>query len=136
MELTRQADYAVRIVLDLAEQPRARPVRSSDIARRQLIPRPFLTKIVQVLGKRGYLRTHRGATGGVSLARDPAGITLREVIEAIEGPIRLNRCAAGGYVCPLERRCPVHPVWRRLQEMVLRELEKTSFESLLKRKTA
>jgi Rrf2 family protein len=132
VRLTREADYAVRIVLDLAEHSRSRPVRSADIARRQMIPRPFLTKVVQVLARRGFVATHRGAGGGVSLARDPHGITLRAVVEAIEGPIRMNRCLIRPGECPLDRRCMVHPIWRRIQEQVIRELEGATIASLVR----
>jgi Rrf2 family protein len=130
MELTREADYAVRVVLDLVEHARRGPVRSADIARRQLIPRPFLTKVVQALARQGYMRTHRGPRGGITLTRRPREITLRAVVEAIEGPIRLNRCVGGSGECPLERRCPAHPVWQRLQTLVLRELDRATFERL------
>ncbi|MDR7545058.1 MAG: Rrf2 family transcriptional regulator [Armatimonadota bacterium] len=130
MKLTREADYAVRVVLDLAEHAGRGPVRSADIARRQLIPRPFLTKVVQALARQGYMRTHRGVRGGVTLTRRPREITMRAVVEAIEGPFRLNRCVAGSGECPLERRCPAHPVWRRLQALMLRELDRITFERL------
>jgi Rrf2 family protein len=121
------------VVLDLVEHAGRGPVRSADIARRQLIPRPFLAKVVQALARRGYMRTRRGARGGVTLTRRPREITLRAVVEAIEGPIRLNRCVAGAGECPLERRCPAHPVWQRLQTLVLRELDRTTFERLRRR---
>ncbi len=130
MHLTREADYAVRIVLDLTEHGRDRPVRSADIAHRQLVPRPFLTKVVQRLARRGYVRTRRGTGGGITLGRDPRVITLRDIVEAIEGPIHLNRCLVRPGACLLARRCPVHPVWRHIQELVIRELEGTTIASL------
>lgn len=123
MEITRQADYAVRIVLDLAERNHGEVERSDDVARRQLVPRAYFTKVVQALVRAGYVRTLRGARGGIQLARDPQAITLRQVIEAVEGPIYLNRCLSHPGECSLERACPAHPVWARIQETLTRELE-------------
>lgn len=135
MRLTREADYAVRIVLDLTGQGRGTPVRSAEIARRQIIPRPFLTKVVQALAREGYVRTRRGTGGGITLARDPAAITLRDVVEAVEGPIRLNRCLVRAGECALDQICPVHPVWKRIQDYVIRELDGTTFASLTTKTT-
>jgi Rrf2 family protein len=135
MELTREADYAVRLMVDLADRPGPGQVRSADIARRQMIPPKFLAKVVQRLSRAGFVHTRRGTGGGVMLARRPRDITLRGVIEAIEGPIRLNRCAVDSDACPLARRCSVHPVWQRLQAMVTDELERTTVEALRRRRT-
>lgn len=136
MQLTREADYAVRVVLDLAEHGGSRPVRSADIGRRKLIPQAFLTKVVQRLARHGYVRTRRGTGGGITLRRDPRAITLRDVVEAIEGPIHLNRCLVRPDACPLARQCATHPVWRRIQELVIGELEGATIESLRRRETA
>ncbi len=126
MQLTRQADYAVRVVLDLSGDP-TRQSRITDISRRQRIPPAFLRKIVQILARTGLIHTVRGADGGVRLARDPAAITLRQVIEAVEGPMRLNRCLIRPRECPLDQICPMHPVWRHIQDVVVRELDAVNF---------
>jgi Rrf2 family iron-sulfur cluster assembly transcriptional regulator len=126
MEITRQADYAVRIVLDLAAQDGRRIVRSDDVARRQLVPRAYFTKVVQALVRAGFVRTLRGARGGIQLARDPGRISLRQVVEAVEGPIRLNRCLIAPGECALERTCPAHPVWERIQEVLVQEMDRVT----------
>jgi Rrf2 family iron-sulfur cluster assembly transcriptional regulator len=136
MRLTREADYAVRVVLDLAEHAGDGPVRSADVARRQMVPKPFLRKVVQALTRSGYVRTRRGTGGGIALARSPRTLTVRGVIEAIEGPISLNRCTSAPGACPLDRTCPVHPMWRRIQDLVIRELESATIESLRRREKA
>jgi len=120
VEITRQADYAVRIVLDLAGHDGNRVVRSDDVARRQLVPRAYFTKVVQALVRAGFLRTLRGARGGIQLAKDPGHITLRQ---AIEGPVRLNRCLLVPGECALERTCAAHPVWERIQDVLMREMD-------------
>ncbi len=130
MQLTREADYAVRIVLDLAVHADDRPARSADVARRQVVPRPFLRKVVQALARRGYVTTRRGTGGGIALARSPQTITLRQIVEAVDGPIALNRCLTRPRACPLDRRCPVHPIWRDIQSVILDKLDAVTFADL------
>src|SRR5689334_134020 len=91
LEVTRQADYALRAAVEIARRPPGERIATATVAARQNIPLPFLAKIVSQLVIRGILETTRGASGGVSLARPPAAITMREVIEAIDGPIATNR---------------------------------------------
>ena len=86
MQITRQADYAVRAVLYLAGLNNGRRAPTSEIAREQRIPPSFLAKIVSQLSVAGVVQTSRGARGGVSLARPSRDISLLEVIEAIDGP--------------------------------------------------
>lgn len=131
MEITRQADYAVRIVLDLAERNHGGVERSDDVARRQVVPRAYFTKVVQALVRAGYVRTLRGARGGIQLSRDPDAITLRQVIEAVEGPIYLNRCLSHPGECSLERTCAAHPVWERIQDVLTRELDAVTVSQMI-----
>src|SRR5690349_14540938 len=92
MQLTRQADYAVRAMQYLAEQPPAARLTTAEIGAAQQIPVAFLTKIMAQLAAAGLVASTRGARGGVALARAPETISLLAVIEAIEGPLRLNVC--------------------------------------------
>lgn len=123
MELTRRGDYAVRVVVELASAPADTVLRTADLSRRTGVPRPYLTKIVQALAEQGLVRTRRGAQGGVTLLPPPGAISLRRVIEAVEGPIRLNRCLVRPGLCERTPTCPVHPVWGRIQAVLLRELD-------------
>jgi len=94
MQITRQADYAVRAVLYLTRLGTEQRAATSQIAQEQHIPPSFLAKIVSQLSVAGILQTSRGARGGVSLARSPESISILEVVEAIDGPILLNECVA------------------------------------------
>jgi Rrf2 family protein len=129
MQLTREADYAVRAMVELAGSPGA-VVPCKVIQRRQEIPPAHLAKVVQVLRRAGLVRTWRGAGGGVALALPPEEVTLRRVIEAVEGPLALNRCLVEPGACPRDRFCPVHPVWRRIQALLLKELEAVTMAAL------
>ena len=130
MQITRQADYAVRAVLYLARLGPGQKAATSQIAEEQDIPLSFLAKIIAQLSVAGLLQTMRGARGGVTLARPPEEITLLEVVEAIDGPIMLNECVNGGYVCA-QQDCPIQYVWREAQANLIERLETTKFAQFL-----
>ena len=131
MQITRQADYAVRAVLHLAHIKNGERATTIAVAKEQRIPSSFLPKIISQLSIAGLLHTSRGARGGVTLARDPRDITLLEVVEAIDGPIQLNECAAEGGVCSFEDNCPIRSVWCEAQDELIARLKKTDFAQFL-----
>ncbi len=130
MQITRQADYAVRAVLYLAGQGESGRAPTSRIAQEMRIPPSFLAKIVSQLSVAGVVQTSRGARGGVSLARQPGEITLLEVIEAIDGPIALNECVPDRSACVFGRDCPVYDIWCETQARLVEQLGGTRFNSL------
>jgi Rrf2 family protein len=130
MQITRQADYAVRAVLHLAELKNGGRAPTSKIATEEHIPPSFLAKIVSQLSVAGVVQTSRGARGGVSLARDPSEITLLEVVEAIDGPIILNECVHNPKACPFGDHCKVHDIWCKAQADLVNKLASTNFASL------
>ncbi|MDH5505868.1 MAG: Rrf2 family transcriptional regulator, partial [Anaerolineae bacterium] len=99
MQITRQADYAVRAVLYLARMNPNEKATTKEIAEAQDIPSSFLAKIIAQLSIVGLLHTTRGVRGGVTLARSPEEIPLLDVIEAIDGPILVNECVRDNYNC-------------------------------------
>jgi len=131
MQITRQADYAVRAVLYLAQLGPDRRAATSQIAEEQQIPPSFLPKIVSQLSVAGLLQTSRGARGGVSLARTPDEISLLEVVEAIDGPILLNECVASDGICIFGDTCPMRPIWCDAQSELVTRLRTTTFDSFL-----
>lgn len=135
MQITRQADYAVRAVLHLAKLKNGERAATSSVAQEQHIPASFLAKIISQLSIAGLLHTSRGARGGVTLARDPRDISLLEVVEAIDGPIQLHVCVAQGGVCAFEAHCPIRSVWCELQDELVAHLRRTDFAQLLAKAT-
>jgi Rrf2 family protein len=131
MQITRQADYAVRAVLYLAQLGPDRRAATSQIAQEQQIPPSFLAKIVSQLSVAGLLQTSRGARGGVSLARPPEQISLLEVVEAIDGPIYLNECVAANGACTFGDDCPMRPIWCDAQAELVGRLKGTTFDHFL-----
>ena len=126
MQITRQADYAVRAVLYLSRLGPDQRAATSQIAEVQQIPPSFLAKIVSQLSVAGLLQTSRGARGGVSLARTPDQISLLEVVEAIDGPILLNECVGNG-ACTFGDDCAMKPVWCDAQAELVNRLRQTTF---------
>ena len=131
MQITRQADYAVRAVLYLAQLGTDQRAATSQIADEQQIPPSFLAKIVSQLSVAGLLQTSRGARGGVSLARAPQEISLLEVVEAIDGPIMLNECVANSGVCTFGDSCAMRPVWCDAQAELVERLRTTTFDRFI-----
>ena len=131
MQITRQADYAVRAVLYLAQLGAEQRAATSQIAQEQSIPPSFLAKIVSQLSVAGLLQTSRGARGGVSLARPPEQISLLEVVEAIDGPILLNECVSNAGACQFGDSCPMKPIWCDAQSELVQRLGATTFDLFL-----
>ena len=131
MQITRQADYAVRAVLYLAQMGPDRRAATRQIAQEKKIPPSFLAKIVSQLSVAGLLQTSRGARGGVSLARSPDQISLLDVVEAIDGPILLNECVLSANACSFGENCVIRPKWCNAQSNLVEGLKSTTFDSFL-----
>lgn len=127
MQITRQADYAMRAVAYLSNLGPDQRAATSQIAEDQQIPPSFLAKIVSQLSVAGLLQTSRGARGGVSLARTPEEISFLEVVEAIDGPILINECVVDDGACTFGDTCQLRPVFCDAQADLVNRLESTSF---------
>lgn len=132
MQITRQADYAMRAVMYLAQLGPDRKAATSQIAQEQQIPPSFLAKIVSQLSVAGLLQTSRGARGGVSLARPPEEISFLEVVEAIDGPILINECVIDSGSCTFGETCALRPVYCEAQADLVKRLENTTFGGVIK----
>lgn len=130
MQITRQADYAIRAVRYLSRMNGGQRAATSTVAREMKIPPSFLAKIISQLSIAGLLHTSRGARGGVTLARDPKDISLLDVVEAIDGPILLNECVGDPGKCEFADECAMHPIWMEAQEILTKRLRETNFASL------
>jgi Rrf2 family protein len=128
MQISRRSDYAVRILLYLATQ--GNQCKTAAIARHQLIPTSLTRGITRELVANGLLESHRGLVGGVRLARPPETISLLEIVESIDGPIRLNRCLTRSGECPLDRLCPAHRVWREGLDLLRGRLARATLAEL------
>lgn len=131
MQITKQADYAIRTMVELGIDTKVL-LSTKEIANKHDIPSPFLNKIVQMLSKAGLIITTRGAQGGIRLAVEPENITLRHIIEAVDGPIIVNRCLLGQGICDRQPACAAHKALGRAKKVFLEELERTTVADLVK----
>lgn len=129
-EINRKTDYAVRVLLALAKHTDNSRLPTQQILEEMLIPKAFAQRIVADLSRVGLVNTSPGPRGGLKLGRKPEDITLREVVEAIDGKILVSDCLRAPGECPLDETCPVRKRWARLQSVILKELEATTLAIL------
>ncbi|MHB9026910.1 MAG: RrF2 family transcriptional regulator [Armatimonadota bacterium] len=122
IRLSAKTEYALRAMMDLSERPDARTTFPA-IAERQGIPRKFLPTVLQSLTQAGYVRTIRGYGGGVELTCDPERVTIRQVIENVEGPQRLHDCDARGMDCDRTPNCHLRKTLERAGNAMMEVLD-------------
>jgi Rrf2 family protein len=132
LQINRQTDYAVRVILALAKDTGRLRTASGKIQREMLIPKAFMGRIVARLAAHGLVRTFTGRDGGLELSRPASELTIKDVVEAFEGPILLSECmqSKGEDDCPFRANCPVRSKWGRVQMAMLREMAAITFEDL------
>jgi Rrf2 family protein len=132
MQITRAADYAVRVMVHLSGLPPGANVRRPEIARATDVPHSFLSKVLQQLVQAGMISSQRGSGGGFRLAKASTEMSLLDVLEAIEGPTRLNACLEPGPSCTRKGWCAAHVVWLDAQAALVHVLRSTSIARLAK----
>ena len=129
MRITREADYALRIVAMLSSE--GKQLDAKVISERNDIPYRFTLKILRKIVQAGIVKSFRGVNGGYVLNRKPSEITLREVIETIDGKIAINKCFENPENCRNSGTCKVQKKLYGVQKIIASELEKISFEDVM-----
>ena len=119
MQLTRAADYAVRVMVQLALRAADGRVSLPALAKATGAPESFLSKVLQSLAHAGLISSQRGQAGGFRISPRGRSASMLDVIEAIDGDICLNLCMVSGRSCSRKARCPAHPVWVEAQHAML-----------------
>jgi Rrf2 family protein len=109
------------------------PIRLGSIAKRQGIPLKYLEQIIIPLKKAEYVRSVRGPKGGHMLARDPAQITVGEIVSLLEGGIKLTKCATHPETCERSGFCLTRFLWKEAAEAIHERLDRVTFSDLLNR---
>ncbi len=130
MQITRQTEYAIKTLIELAEVPYGQLISNKVISQRHDIPEDFLHKTVQMLARAGLVATQRGVQGGVRLGRPLEEITIADVMEAVEGPFALNVCLGSGYHCVNLKTCPIRKALSSAQNAMIQELRKKSLAEI------
>lgn len=107
-------------MLALAHNNRNKPLFLKKIARAEEISEKYLSQLIIPLKSRGLITTYRGAHGGYLLAKDPAEITLKDIVEPLEGDLNLVDCLADPEICSRSTSCASKEVWQQMSG-VLRE---------------
>jgi len=133
MKITRATEYAIRGTMGLAIHSNGQnsPILASQIASEQEVSPAFLAKIFQQLAKAKLVKSHRGVKGGFTLNVSPYDITIREIVEAIEGPTALNDCLVHINPCSRKANCPVAKIWKKAQDSMLDVLGSSSIGELI-----
>lgn len=127
MQLTRDSEYALEGLAFLATMPDGVLVPLATVADARRLPASFLAKIFQRLARHGLLNADRGRCRGYGLARPPRSITIREVLEAVEGPRLLQRCLLWRAHCDDDLNpCPLHYRLKVLKPALASVLETTT----------
>ncbi|MBF0563527.1 MAG: SUF system Fe-S cluster assembly regulator [Alphaproteobacteria bacterium] len=127
--INRLTDYAVVVLGEMSRSPGVRTV--PQIAGDTGVPLPTVAKLMKTLAHAGLVASHRGAGGGYTLSRPPVGITVADIIEAIEGPIAITTCVEETEgQCGIETLCPMHGHWSRINQAIRGSLERISLAEI------
>ena len=130
MDISRKTDYALRILSLLAEGDDS--LLSVRTAADQVdVPYSFARSIQHGLVQAGIIESLRGVHGGMRLKVDPSQITVRQVVEAVQGPLYFNNCTAPGAVCERMEGCCFHPLWNGLTALVTDYLDSVTLEDVV-----
>ena len=131
MHINLESDYAIRIVQCLARTPER--MEAQTISDQTNVSLRFTLKIMRKLVAAGLVKSYKGVHGGYELARTPSTITLRQVIEAVEGPYRFSRCLDNAYDCSCSGNgpCPFQAVFDEVTRLVTDKLDTVTFDALL-----
>lgn len=136
ISLGSKGDYAVRAVLDLARAHGKARRKAREISERMDIPHKYLPQVLGDLIRGGLVESVAGPDGGYSLARPPGEVSLLDVVEAAEGPVRNRKCLMRGGPCHWDDACSLHDAWAEAQEKMVAQLAKTNFAQLARRDAA
>ena len=134
LQISRKVDYALRALVHLAGQDKDRGCTLRDMATHTAVSPQFLAKIVEDLAHRGIVRSRRGPRGGYVVGRPLADVSVYDVMEAVEGPITLNKCLGGYDECSQNSHCQMTAVWRKAQDRLIEVLASTTLADIGKRR--
>ncbi|MFH1352374.1 MAG: Rrf2 family transcriptional regulator [bacterium] len=130
--LTKETDYVVRAVMNLAVNNKNGFISSREIADNEKIPFPFLRRILQRLIKEGIVESKEGIAGGVKLNVRPGAVRISDLIKIFQGDIKISQCMFRNRLCENRRKCVLRRRLLKIEEKLAREFEKITVGSLLR----
>lgn len=131
MILSRKSDYGLRAALELARLYGSGFLPARQIAQAHGLPVAFVKKLMQALGRAGLVTATVGQQGGYRLARSPEQISIRELVEALEGNLSPVACLVPDADCELVAGCPTRRVWSQIDRKIQRALQEISLQDAL-----
>ena len=136
MKLSTKGRYGVRMMIDLASHYGEGPVLLREIAKRQEISEKYLSNLINPLKATGLLEATRGVHGGYVLGKAPAEITMKDIVQAVEGPVCLVDCVEKPSTCNRASFCIAHELWREAAAGITGVLEKYTLADMVDRQKA
>lgn len=131
MRISTKGRYGARLMLELALYYGKGSVLLKDIAKREEISEGYLEHLLPSLKAAGLVNSSRGAHGGYTLAKTPSEITLREVVQALEGPLSPAECVHTPNVCQRVQSCVTRDIWKKLGEKISQTLESVTLKDMV-----
>jgi Rrf2 family protein len=131
MRLSTRTRYGTRLLFELAYNYGTGPVLLRDIAKRQDISEKYLSKIIILLRSAGIVTSFRGAKGGYILSKAPSEITMKQVIEALEGDSSYVDCIKDPGACKNEAKCPSREFWCKMENVMNEYLSSETLDTIV-----
>ena len=133
MLYSKTCEYAIRALSCLASEGKNVWMHAKDISEKTGVPDAYICKIFQDLVRNGILKSRRGALGGFAYRVDPSQISLRRIVEIIDDTSILDDCVMGLDECSDDNACPLHPIWKKSKEQMLKKLETNKLTLMTKK---
>lgn len=130
MKLSTRSRYGTRMLLDIAEHGNGKPVPVSEISKRMGVSVKYLEQLIRPLNKAKYLKSVRGPKGGHLLAKQPAEISVGEIVRLLEGGVHLTECVTEPKTCDKSETCRTRRVWAKATLAMNKILDGISLEDL------
>ena len=131
MNIPMKVDYGIRALVDIASHQEHGPIRASEISKRQNIPHNYLEQVLHALGQKGITHSHRGPTGGHSLATDASNISMGQIMQCLGGNPSPMNCLIDISSCTQSSGCSQRNIWQEVEETIRRVLDDTSIADLV-----
>jgi len=133
VKISTKGRYGVRFMLDLAVHGKEGVVTLKAVARRQQISEKYLWQVVTPLKSAGLIAATVGAKGGYALARDPAKVTLKDILDPLEGDCALVKCTKRASACSRSSACVAREIWQEVSRALARAMEKITLKTMLEK---
>ena len=136
MHISTKGRYGLRILLDVALHGKQGPVALRDISRRQQISQKYLWQVINPLKLAGLLRATRGAHGGYVLSKSPTRISIRDIVEILEGPVSVVGCVQAPGTCDRSATCTARDAWVEVEAKIKESMDGITLQYLIDRQAA